>query len=91
MIPDDDDHGAWRPVFDVHTPWERVQALIDEYAQTAIDELGTRLAADPDLSSRARAAMLARAEPLIRQRRRDTFEQAWSRLRLEADVSAQIH
>lgn len=74
---------AWRPVFSVDTPWPVVEALVEEYAQSTIDDLRAQLDADVDLTPSERIAMMDRATPLIRQQTRVAFETGWQRLQEE--------
>ena len=85
------DDGPWGKQFDAHSSLDEVTGAAERWVSFALSDLASQLEGDPDFTRQERAAIIARAAPLVRAKTQQTFVQAWERLREEARRAANPH
>jgi hypothetical protein len=73
----------WRPTLDARTPWSELPAIVDQLTDRALDDFRALLAADVAIDDAERAALVAKARPIIEARTREALETGWLRLQVE--------
>ena len=74
----------WQRTLDASTPWAALPAVVDRLVERTLDDSREQVAADATVTADERAAIVAKARPLVAAKTREAVEAAWTALQLEA-------